>query len=239
MLVRLAIFLLCFSYGLGATEINVVTEDAYPLQYADKGEVKGPATDLIKLILEDAGLSYALNIKPWARAYKEALNTENTLIYSMARTEARESKFKWVGSIMEINYFLVGLKNLKLPEPITLASLKHLPIGAVRNSATHHYLIDQGFDNIYLVSHPKQSINMLKLGRIKLFPANYDSFQLSCLSLQVDCHDITPILKLEKPSTSLYFAFSQKTDDKVVEKVKASYKKVMKGKEPSILSQTH
>lgn len=232
-------FLLCFSYAVHAEVINVVTEDAYPLQYVEKGEVAGPVTAIVKAVLDDAGYEYKVALKPWARAYQEALDNENTLIYSMARTKEREDKFKWVGSIMEINYYLVGLKTLNLPESTSLSSLKHLPVGAIRNSATHHYLVEQGFDNIYLVSHPKQSINMLKLGRIKLFPTNYESFQLSCLSFKVDCTDITPVIKLEKPSSSLYFALSVKTDDVVVEKVRASYQKVMKKSATNLLSIQH
>lgn len=207
--------------------ISVVTEDTYPLQYVQNGEVVGRVTELIRAVLDDAGFEYHIKVKPWARAYNEALATENTLIYSMARTKEREAKFKWIGSVMQIRYFLVGLDTLELPQPITLDSLKNLPVGAVRDSATHQYLVKHGFTNIYEVSHPRQSIRMLKQGRIQLFPVHYDTFQLSCINMRENCQNIVPHMELNGLATSLYFAMSNDTDDKVVEKVRTSYQNIM------------
>lgn len=214
------------------TIINVVTEDGYPLQYLENNKVVGPVTELIQAILDDANIEYQIKIEPWARAYKKALEQENTMIYSMARTAVREQQFKWIGQVMQIRYFMVGLESLELEAPVTLASLKHLPVGAVRNSATHQYLINNGFTDIYVVSHPKQSIRMLKQGRIQLFPVHYDSFQLSCINMREDCQNIVPKLEMDGPSSSLYFAMSDETSDEVVERIRASYYKVMKVKPP-------
>ena len=207
--------------------IKVVTEDAYPIQYEKNGEILGPSTELVKSVLDESNISYSIELLPWARAYNIALNQPNTMIYSLARTEQRESLFHWIGSVLRINYYLVGKESLKLSEPITLASLKKLKIGVIRGSATEQYLISQGFKNLYLVSKPSQSINMLKLGRIDLFPTNYSSFQLSCLHLKVDCQQIKPFYHLEQLSTSLYFALSKQTKNEIVDKITAAYRKVM------------
>jgi polar amino acid transport system substrate-binding protein len=208
--------------------INVVTEDSYPYQYLDDARVKGPASALVKRVLEEAGFDYRQNVLPWARAYSYAQTKPNTLIYSIARTSERESKFKWVGHLTLLNYYLVGLSSLKLSPPVMLNSLKEMNIGTIRNSANHIYLTSQGFKYLHLLTSSEQIVKMLKLGRIDLFPTDYATFQLSCLHLMLDCREIVPIYRLEETSTSLYMAFSLQTDDRIVNKVRAAYQKVMK-----------
>jgi polar amino acid transport system substrate-binding protein len=207
--------------------ISVVTEDAYPVQYLYKNEIMGPATELVHAVLETAEFDYDIQTYPWARAYERATTQKNTLIYSIARTPEREKQFKWVGSIIKLEYHMVGLNELDLPKPITLEALKKLKVGALRSSVTHKYLQSKGFKNIYLLSKPEQSINLLRSGRIDLFPISYSSFQLYCLKLRIDCQQLSSIFKLEKLSTSLYMAFSKSTDDKIVARAKAAYQKVM------------
>jgi polar amino acid transport system substrate-binding protein len=117
-------FLIAQELPTQALKIKVVTEDTFPIQYLEKGQVLGPATDLVKSVLAEAGLPYSIEVLPWARAYNIALNEPNTMIYSLARTEQREGLFQWIGSVMRLNYYLVGMESLKLSQPITLESLK-------------------------------------------------------------------------------------------------------------------
>ncbi|GAA6205723.1 MULTISPECIES: transporter substrate-binding domain-containing protein [Thalassotalea] len=208
-------------------QLRVVTEDSFPIQYLENGKVLGPSTELVKSVLDEAEIPYSIEVLPWARAYNVALTQPNTLIYSLARTPQREESFQWIGSVLRLNYYLVGMESLQLTSPVTLASLKKYKIGVIRGSATEQYLISQGFNNLYLVSKPSQSINMLKLGRIDLFPSNYSSFQLSCLHLKVDCQAIKPFYHLEQLSTSLYFALSKQTENEVVDKITKAYQTVM------------
>ena len=60
-------------------------------------------------------------------------------------------------------------------------------IGTIRNSANHHYLSVQGFKRLHLLTTPEQTVKMLRLGRIDLFPTDYATFQLTCLHLMLDC----------------------------------------------------
>ena len=77
------------------------------------------------------------------------------------------------------------------------------------------------------MNKPSQSINMLKLGRIDLFPTNYSSFQFSCLYMKVDCQQIKPFYELKKLRASLFFALSNQTESAEVNKIKAAYQVVM------------
>jgi polar amino acid transport system substrate-binding protein len=222
-----SIFVFAQELSTQALKIKVVTEDTFPIQYLENGKVLGPATDLVKSVLAEANIPFTIEVLPWARAYNVALSQPNTMIYSLARTKQREDLFQWIGSVMRLNYYLVGMESLKLSQPITLESLKKLKIGVIRDSATEQHLIALGFKNLYLVGKPSQSINMLKLGRIDLFPTNYSSFQFSCLHMKVDCQQIKPFYHLEKLTASLYFALSNQTDSVVVDKIKSAYQVVM------------
>ena len=73
--------------------INVVTENSFPYQYLENFSIEGPASRLVKRVLEEAGFEYSQTVLPWARAYKYAQTAPNTLIYSIARTPERENNF--------------------------------------------------------------------------------------------------------------------------------------------------
>ncbi len=221
-------FLLCQFASAEEIVINVVTEDSYPYQFLDNASVNGPASDIVKRVLEEVGFDYQQNVLPWARAYKYALTKPNTLIYSIARTPDRESKFQWVGHLTLLNYHLVGLNSSSFIQPVTLSSLKNMNIGTIRNSANHSYLSAQGFKRLHLLTSAEQTVEMLRLGRIDLFPTDYATFQLTCLHLKLDCREIVPIYRLDETSTSLYMAFSLQTDPQIVNKVRQAYKKVMR-----------
>ena len=228
------VFIIFLSYFFSAPSVNaqevivnIVTEDAYPLQYMDKNEVSGPTTALVKAMLEHADISYKIKMMPWARAYQIALKEPNTLIYSIARNDDREPHFQWIGRIFELEYYLVGLDSLSLAQPMTLASVKHLRVGAIRDSATYQYLKEQGFSNLHVLDRAEQMINMLKSSRIDLFPVNYSVLKPVCAKLNISCQDISAKIKLIQPSTSLYLALSQSTDPKLVERLRHSYQHIM------------
>lgn len=220
-----------FAQGKEQT-VRVVTESAFPLQYQEDGTIVGPATELLEALLKEAKVSYQIEMQPWARAYQSALTNKNTLIYSIARTPEREQNFHWLGEVMSLDYYLFGLAGDS--EEITEQALIDARIGVIRDSATSEYLTSQGYKNLQVVSHPKQSIKMLLSERIDYFPANIASFNVSCRNFELDCDKIKAIYKLKIPATKLYFAFSKSTDKALVDKVKLAYKKM----QPSYVNQS-
>lgn len=125
--------------------IKVITEDTFPLQYLENGKVSGPATALVEQVLSAAGISYHIEVAPWARAYHLALTEPNVLIYSIAKTTTRTEKFKWVGQIMALDYYLYGAIDSDVDFQTPLEALKQYQIGTVRDSAVYQYLQEKGF----------------------------------------------------------------------------------------------
>ena len=208
--------------------IKVVTEDTFPLQYLENGKITGPATKLVEQVLLAAGVTYNIEVLPWARAYQLALTEPNILIYSLAKTTARLNAFKWVGRITALDYYLYGAIDSEINLQTSLENLKQYEIGTVRDSAVYQYLQVNGFNKLTTVVHGRQNFLLFEQNRIDLFPANKLSFQAICMQDAFNCHNLKPLYKLDISSVELYIAFSQLTDDVLVEKIRAGYKKVMK-----------
>jgi polar amino acid transport system substrate-binding protein len=60
---------------------------------------------------------------PWNRAFNTALNSKNTLIYSIARTTEREPNFVWIGPVHKTQ---VNLYKLKSRSDIKIASFNDI-----------------------------------------------------------------------------------------------------------------
>lgn len=215
-------------------KIKVVTEDTFPLQYLENGKVLGPATVLVEQVLSAAGIAYQIEVLPWARAYHAALTEPNVLIYSLAKTTARAEKFNWVGRIIALDYYLYGAIDSDIDFKTPLEVLKQYQIGTVRDSAVYQYLQENGFQNLTTVVQGKQNLLLFEQNRIDLFPANKSSFQVICMQDSFNCHGLKPVYKLDISSIELYMAFSLKTDDVIVEKVRAVYKQVVAKKNSSL-----
>lgn len=212
-------------------QIDVVTENAFPLQYLENDQLVGPAFDVVAKVLAEANLDYTLSVVPWARAYAKATSKPNTLIFSIARTPSREDKFYWIGSLMELHYYFYGLKN-KFEQngnkfPVSQNQLKSMRIGSILDSATYQYLIVQHFTKVYAVATPQQNFDKLLTGRIDLFPANFASFEASCVKYKTDCSQIMRVAPLGLPATKLYFAISKSTSAAVVEQITQAYQRLI------------
>ncbi|SEL31852.1 amino acid ABC transporter substrate-binding protein, PAAT family [Colwellia chukchiensis] len=207
-------------------KVTVVTENTFPIQYLKDGEVVGFATELVKAVLADAKLPYEIQVLPWARAYRTAINEPNVLIYSLAKTEKRRDKFKWVGEIMALEYYLYGAIDSNINQQTKLDDLKHYRIGVIRDSAVDQYLKSQDFQNLTTVVQGIQNFFLFQEQRIDLLPANKATFQASCRHKLLDCSALKPLYKLAMPATKLYMAFGASSEDSLVERVRASYQQV-------------
>ena len=88
-------------------------------------------------------MSYPIQIYPWARAYREIQDTNNTVVFTMSRTKEREKMFQWVGPIVESDWILVGDGNSSLVINNLDDAKKLKRIGTVREYAWTEYLKSQ------------------------------------------------------------------------------------------------
>lgn len=167
-------------------------------------------------------------MQPWARIYKTALNKPNTLIYSIAKTEQRESLFHWLGLITKVNYFLYKLKTTPIDPSSADFNLNNYSIGTIRESSVHQFLDKLQIKDLHLVKKSRQNIQKLLSGRVNVISGISNIFYENCKAVKLDCSNIEPFYQLNNISTDLYFAINKSTDPIIVNKIKSAYLKVIK-----------
>lgn len=215
-------------FSVFAQKITVVTEDYPPFNYMDSSKkITGVSTDVVEEILKRAKLDYQLGMYPWARAYQMAQDAPNVVIYSIGRSEKRETLFKWVDVIAPYDVYVYRLKSRNDIKATDLASLKSFKMGAVRDDVRAQFLEKEGF-KLELVTDDSANAKKLAGGRIDLFPT--DELGLVALYKRdgLDPNSVVKVLKLDALSSGLYMAFSKQTSDDIVNKCKAALAEMKK-----------
>ncbi len=223
-------FLFVNQASAAVMSLSVVTEEAISLQYRSKttNEMEGPAAAIVEKTIKAAGYDFSTKVLPWARAYKEAESTKNTLIYSMVRTPDREEKFHWLGVLSEPKYYLFALRNSDFSKSNNMTPFKDHRIGTLLNSASYHSLKDNGFTNLIALNNAKNVFELLKRKRVDFITANKRTFQKICAFNSVGCDEIIAVAPIKMPKSSLlYLAINKDSDPKLVSRLKAAYDKLI------------
>lgn len=124
--------------------VRVVTEQFPPYNFEEQGAVKGAATEVVRSVLERAGLRHTVEVMPWRRALDSALHERNTLIYSVARTEGRERQLAWLGRICDRRLLLYCLKERDDLLGHPLESLPNATFAVIQGDASEELLRRRG-----------------------------------------------------------------------------------------------
>lgn len=144
-----------------AVDLVAYTEEWAPYNYAEGTAVKGISADILREACTLAKRLCEINLVPWARAYKMASTTPNTMAFTMARTPKREKEFVWIGPIMPRTTW-VFVRADKASNFTDLKQLARARIGVVRNEASERDLIFAGVPVNSLV-HASSNADLLKM----------------------------------------------------------------------------
>jgi len=202
-----------------AESVHMVTEILPPWQIQQDGQVDGIATQVVKAAAKEAQVNYDIKVYPWARAYKLALEEENVLIFSIVRTREREPLFKWVGvigSIQEHFYRHAKRDDIHLQ---VLEDARKYTIAVPREDVRHQFLKKHNF-NVYLVSNQAQALKMLLAGRGDLVLDDEMTLGYELRQLDLNPDSIQKVLFVPELSIDFEMAFSRKTEDALVQKLR-------------------
>lgn len=210
--------------------VVVVTEDARPLHYLWQGQLQGEAPQLVRQLMQRAGLAYSQQVYPWARAYMMASSLPNVLIYSMARTPEREPHFHWVGKLLTVQYAMYALQSRSDIRARSVDELRAYRIGVTASDVRAHWLREQGLRDATPASRAGLDIaddgmsNLRKLmqGRVDMVPTSHVGLKSFCQSEGVDCSRFRRVMVLPF-SVDLYLAASLKTSPAVLRALRAAY----------------
>ena len=207
----------------GAAELRIVTEEMPPYNMTQQGKITGLSTEVLRAVLDEVAIQASIQPMPWARAYDLALNSENVLIYSIARTPQREKLFKWVGVVAPTNWYLYARADSSLHLSST-DDVRKYQVATVNEDAGEQYLVNKGSlvgKNLQSSSKYELSYEKLKVGRVDLWIAN----ELNAHYIVRQAGDdpakaIVRVLALPdlSPDGGLSVAFSLQTSDALVER---------------------
>lgn len=235
----LPIFISINAYAL---TLKVVTSDFPPYQIIKDEKVEGLATEVVKRIIDNAGLKAEFRSYPWPRAYKIAQNEPNVLIYSIVRIKEREKLFKWIGSIATFDVCFWKLSDRSDIKIKKLEDAKKYLVGGVNSDIKAAYLIRNGFEvgkNLTLVNSDELNLKMLVAKRIDLLPADESSFLYRLKLSDLTTKKFAKLINIDGIPSELYIAASLTTSDEIVNKLRNSMNDFYKTKKYKIIQKKY
>ena len=214
----LTLFVLIATQSALCDELTVLTEDLPPLNYVNNGVLVGPSVEIVREIIKRLGTKEKVQVYPWARAYKMALEEKNIVLFGMTYTEVRKEKFKWVGPLAIKRDILVGKKNSSIKIKTLEDATKVRRIGTLRDDTRGRMLERLGFTNLEPVSDEKLNAQKLSINRIDLWAYKIPGLRTVCDLAGVDYAEFEEVYHLRE--IELMIAFSKKTSDAIVQQWK-------------------
>ena len=212
-------FLLC--QPVKATDLTILTENLPPLNYVDNGILVGPSVEIVQEIQRRIGSVEQIQVYPWARAYKMALEDENVILFGMTYTKVRHDKFKWVGPLAKKRDILVAKKESGIRIKNLEDAKRVKRIGTLRDDTRGRLLQSHGFTNLEPVSDEQLNAKKLALGRLDLWAYKIPGLRTVCDLAEVDHTAFEEVYHLRE--IELMIAFSKKTSDSIVQKWKNAF----------------
>ena len=204
----------------GTDQWTIMTEHLPPYNYQENGVLRGISTDITLRIMQRLGYPIErsdIDLLPWSRAYKLLQITPNSMLFSMVRTEQRESLFKWVGPLIRFDLGLIALKEKNITID-TIEDVNKYRIGSVRDGAPEQILLRKQVkpENIDSVTSAEMNIRKLSSGRIDLFAYSIEPAYFIIRKLELDPNDFEDVFVICRKD--LYIAFNKNTSDHVIDK---------------------
>lgn len=220
---KLFIFAFCITYlnplFVYASELEILTEEYPPYNYMKNNKIEGFSTEVVRAILKELNKEHlAIHMQPWARAYRTAQERPNVLIYTMARSPAREKIFKWVGPISDRKVWMYKLASRTDIQVTSLENAKKYSISGVKNSSIVMFLIENGFKvgkNINLIHNEDLNFKKFIAGRVDLISKVPMAMAMELKSEGMDMSLVEPLI-LVSGDLFYYLAFSLETPDKTI-----------------------
>ncbi len=209
---------------------TVVTEDFPPYNYQVENQPRGLSVDVLQAVFDelyknkDQKLRPEIQFLPWARAYHKAQTVENVLIFSIARIPEREALFHWIGEIAPYRTSIYKLRR----NPIEISSLRdarEYEVGVSQEDVIYSFLRSEGFERLDVIGSDLLNIQKLKHQRIPLIAYDEAAFHFAMEKVR-DPEAFERVLRIEPLSGSLYMAFSQGSDPKLIQAFQAALAKI-------------
>ncbi|QTL34742.1 substrate-binding periplasmic protein [Pseudoalteromonas viridis] len=195
-----------------------MTENLPPYQMpGPQGKVQGVAAEKVNKLLSDLNITADIQVMPWARAYKIAVNEPGTLIFSIVRTPAREGLFHWLGVLMSTKTYLISLRKRKDIKVEGLVDLLNYRVGVKRDDVVFQYLQSKGMlDTIVVLPETFVTVKMLLKGRADIIAASPIHLDYMCEKIGCNRSDFRFLFELDELSNDFYLAANRQTSADII-----------------------
>lgn len=196
--------------------LTIMTEELPPFSYTLDNQQTGYAIEVVREILKRIGHADNIQILPWSRAVDTLEKKENTVVFSMGRTEQREPLYKWVGPLVEFRWVFFAKKGSGIKVSALEDAKKVKSIGTSLNSASHQLLVQNGFGNIDTDGDQIAMIKKLMGNRLDLWMTGDIPGYFIAKKNGFASSDMEPVFDIK--TLLLYVAFNKNTSDEIVKK---------------------
>jgi polar amino acid transport system substrate-binding protein len=209
-------------------DVLVVTEVMPPFQIINEenGQLEGLGVDIVEYLLKEAAIESPTHVLPWARAYKLASTTPNTIIFTLASTKERQKDFIWIGDIDRQRIFYWGLRaNFNRQKRNSFSAKAHY-IGVSRHSNIESYFIQQSFKKLYPLVNEDHGLQMLFNKRIDLFVESEISIRYRSQKLDLNFDDLIRLDEIPALNQNLGIAVNKASSKELIHSLQNAYKRL-------------
>ena len=201
----------------GATKpasLSIYTEALPPLNFAEKGEITGQATEVVRELMKRTGTAADIQLVTWEEGYKAVMEKPNAALFSVAMTPERKPLLQWVGPIAFVNANFYARKGSDFGIS-RLEDAKKLPkIVVVKDYYTEQFLRKEGFTNLESVATEEIAVRKLLNGEAQLFPGSNITMPALLKRVNATMGEVESVLNLS--TNMVYVTFSQGTSPELV-----------------------
>ncbi|MCK6263989.1 transporter substrate-binding domain-containing protein [Vibrio sp. ZSDE26] len=205
-----------------------LTEEYPPANFMKNGELVGYSVDLLHAAAKEVGDnldSGHMVLQTWSDAYRSALTSTNSVVFSTTRTEHREELFQWVGPIADVKVVVMARNgsNIQVNNPIDMAKYK---IGVVKDDIGEQLLLDIGVPRAAMLEASDVVVlaELLTKKRIDLIAYSERTAYWYASQAGMNSELFKPIYTLKEGHT--YYAFNKDSDPILVKKLQLGIDRV-------------
>ncbi|WP_070963295.1 substrate-binding periplasmic protein [Vibrio sonorensis] len=211
--------------------LTVMTEDFPPFGYINKDEqLTGIAVEMVQFVMKELELEQEIQVLPWSRAMKRIETQSNMVLFSVARTEEREAKFRWVGPLLSDGVYFYHRSTSTQPTRLFSDAKTWDHIAVTDSYPEHAFLENHGFTNLWLTSNPSENVRLLIGGRVDAFVAGEFAVP-NLLSKQNIAMSSVKNSGIKLFDVDLYIAFSKDTPQTLLDSWQVALDKLKKSPE--------
>lgn len=194
-----------------ATTVSVMSENFPPYAYAEKGLIKGVATEIVKEVFRQMGQAFSLQVGDFGNTIKKIEASGVDAFYCIPR----EMRFEFLLDFMEqpllerkISFFVLQNKDISFDGDLSV--LKDKAIVLVKNVDYGSEILEAtkaGYFTIKIVDDYGHAIDLLLAGKVDLMPADEMVMNVVLDKLKLS----EAVYALEEPVTTIsyYIGFSR------------------------------